>query len=613
VMAESARTSRRRRARRRRLVAAGVGVAVVGTGTAVAIAATSGAGPNLRVATVRVGSVDQTVETSGTVSSSMKLTPSFATSGTVASVDVTVGQRVTKGQVLAKLDTTALQAELDSANSDLASAKQKLEADETGQTSAGNSGTSGNGSADIVTAAYVTYLAAPSTSISALIKQVEDAQQAVIAAQHDVDTAQQAIDAAQHTVDADVTQNTTLRDAQQQACATSSTPSPAPSDTSTSGGSDCADAMAAYQASADTLAHDMATLDAKIAAQDGYISQLDTAITTLDKLVDQLQSAAANTGSHGGSTGGSSGGSTGSSSPNHNRANGNTPSGSGRSGSTPSGRASEPRGSTGGSPSTGNSASGQQNSHSNGSQNNGSSTSQPASAAQLAADQKAIDAAQAELAVARQDMAAATLTSPAAGKIAEVGLTTGQSSAGGTITIVGTGIPGVEATVVLGQIDQVKVGQSVDVAVDGVSAKLHGTVTSIGLLSTTSGSSTAYPVTVQLAAGTPQLYDGTGADMVIDTGSATNVLTVPTSAIHTTAGGRHTVTVVNGSKTNTVPVTLGVTGSDVAEVKGGLKAGQQVELAEMSEQLPPSTSSSKSGFGFFPRGAGGFFQRAGGR
>ena len=460
-----------------------------------------------------------------------------------------------------------------------------------------------------LTAAYVTYLAAPSTSISGLIKQVEDAQQAVITTQHDVDTAQPAIDDAQHTVDSDITQNTKLRDAQQQVCATSSSPSPSPSDTSASGNSECADAMAAYQASADTLAHDMATLDAKIALQDGYIKQLDSAITTLDKLVDQLQSAAARSGSSSGPDGGSTGSNTPSapssptpSSPNHNRGGSNTP----RS-SAPSGGASLPnRGGSGNSSGTGSSPSGQNNN--NGSQGN---NNQPASAAQLAADQKAIDAAQAELSVARQNLAAATLTSPAAGKIGAVGFTVGQSSAGGTITIVGTGIPGVQATVPLGQIDQVKVGESVTVAADGVSTKLHGTVTSIGLLSTTSGTSTAYPVTIQLDAGTPQLYDGTGADIVISTGSAHNVLTVPNSAIHTTVGGLHTVTVVDGGKTNTVPVTLGIAGSDQTEVKSGLKAGQHVELADLSEQLPASTSGSNNPFRFLP--GGGAFARLGGR
>jgi multidrug efflux pump subunit AcrA (membrane-fusion protein) len=564
------------------MFAVGLGAAVVGTGTAVALAATSGTGPNLRLATVRVGSLDQTVEASGTVSSSLKLTPSFATSGTVASVNVTVGQHVSKGQVLAKLDTTALQADVDSANSTLASAKQTLEADETGQTSSGSHDASSTGAtADIVESAYVTYLAAPSTGISGLIKQVEDAQQAVISAQHDVDTAQPGIDAAQHTVDVDVAENTKLRDAQHQACATSSTPSPSPSgSTSTSSDSNCTDAMAAYEASADTLARDMATLDAKITAQDSDLKQLDSAISALDKLVDQLQSAAANSGS---STPSAPSSATPSS---PNRRPGSTPSGS-----TPSGSGNAPSGQP-----TGNSRTGNQNGNQNGSQNgNQNSSNQPASAAQLAADQKAIDAAQADLDVARQDLAAATLTSPAPGRVAAVGFTIGQSSSGGTITIVGTGIPGVAATVPLAQIDQVKVGQNVTVAADGVSTELHGTVTSIGMLSTTSGSSTAYPLTVQLDAGTPQLYDGTGADIVISTGSAHDVLTVPNSAIHTSAGGLHTVTVDQGGKTSTVRVTLGIAGSEVTEVKSGLKAGQHVVLADLSQQLPASTSNSNNG------------------
>jgi hypothetical protein len=370
----------------------------------------------------------------------------------------------------------------------------------------------------------------------------------------------------------------------------------------------------------------MSTLDAKIAAQDSDLKQLDSAMTTLNKLVDQLQAAAASSGSGGssggsggsrggsgghGSLGGSSGSGTGTpSSPNRTRSGGST-----SRGSTPSGGASQPnRAGSGRGGNTGSLPSGQQNSNGNrnGSGSSGSS-SQPASAAQLAADQKAIDAAQAELGVAQQNMTAATLTSPAAGKIAAVGLTAGQNSAGGTVTIVGTGIPGVQATVALSQVDQVKVGQNVTVAADGVSSELHGTVASIGILSTTSGSTTAYPITVQLDAGTPQLYDGTGADIVIDTGSAHNVLTVPNSAIHTTAGGLHTVTVDQGGKTSTVRVTLGVAGNDVTEVDSGLKAGQQVVLADLSQQLPSSTTTSNTTnrFRFFP--SGGVFQRSVGR
>ena len=235
-------------------------------------------------------------------------------------------------------------------------------------------------------------------------------------------------------------------------------------------------------------------------------------------------------------------------------------------------------------------------------QNGAGQTSQPASAAQLAADQAAIDAAEAQLKVAEQGLAAATLTSPAAGKVAAVGFTTGASSSGATITIVGTGIPGVDISVPLAQVDQVKVGQPVAISADGVSTKLHGTVRSIGLLSSTSGSRTTFPVTVQLDAGTPKLYDGSGADAVITTGTARNVITVPNSAIHSTVGGIHTVTVVKDGKTSTARVTLGLAGPDISQVKSGLQKGQQVVLADLSEPLPSSTTSGSTGTFRFPGG-----------
>jgi multidrug efflux pump subunit AcrA (membrane-fusion protein) len=138
--------ARRRKTRRRRAVAAAAGLAVVaGGGTAATAAMTDGA-PRWQLETVGLASVTQTVESSGTISAARKSTPSFAVSGTVKSVGVKVGQSVRKGQVLARLDTTSLQADVDSATSTLASAKQKLEADKTGQTSSATGGS--------VTAAY---------------------------------------------------------------------------------------------------------------------------------------------------------------------------------------------------------------------------------------------------------------------------------------------------------------------------------------------------------------------------------------------------------------------------------------------------------------------------
>jgi HlyD family secretion protein len=198
----------------------------------------------------------------------------------------------------------------------------------------------------------------------------------------------------------------------------------------------------------------------------------------------------------------------------------------------------------------------------------------------------------AQLTEAKQNLAAATLTSPAAGTVAAIAFTPGASSSGGSITIVGTGIEGVQTSVPLGQIDSVKIGQQVTVAADGQSTSLHGTVASIGLLSTTSGSKTTFPVTVRLDSSTPSLYDGSGADVIITTGSASNVTTVPTSALHTGPGGTYTVVVANGSKQSTVRVTIGVAGTDLTQIKSGLTAGQKVVLADLSQPLPGSASSS---------------------
>ncbi|HJQ43900.1 MAG TPA: hypothetical protein VJ831_12500, partial [Jatrophihabitantaceae bacterium] len=228
---------------------------------------------------------------------------------------------------------------------------------------------------------------------------------------------------------------------------------------------------------------------------------------------------------------------------------------------------------------------------SNGAGGSNGATSQPASAAQLAADQAAIDAARAQVTVARQDLAAATLTSPINGLVAAVGLTAGASSAGQTITVVGTGVQGVLVTVPLPQIDEVHVGQRVTVSADGRAAGLRGTVASIGLVSSTSGSTTTFPVTIRLDAGSPRLYDGTGADVVITTGTATGVPVVPNSALHSGLRGTHTVTVVKNGRSTVVPVTVGIAGDDVTQIKSGLRPGQRVELADPGESLPSSSTS----------------------
>jgi len=647
---------------------------VVAGGGAVAIAATSGDGTTRRIATVNYESVTQTIDSSGSIASSEKATPSFSVSGTVKSVEVKVGDKVSKGQALARLDTTSLKAAIYTSASTLATAKQLLETDETGQTSTGSSASgtgtgtgtatpssydtsTGSNSASVQTVADLETVGTGSSSLTALVKQIIAAQAAVVGGQRKVDAAQTAVDTAQKVVNADVTQNTKFRDAQQTACAVTTDPPPPASSTASTGptgtppssqptdgpttqptdpppppvSAACASAMANYEAFAGTLSTDTTTVNGTVTAQDTALDALQTGIGTLDKLIGKLQATA----SSGGSTGGGGSGTT--TKPGSGSGSGTTKSGSGSgSGTTKSGAGSGSgtsgqgnsgtsnsappnQGNSGGSASgqgnSGTANSGQSNSGSansgqsgSGSANSGQSSQAaavPASAAQLAADQAAIDSAQAGLGVAQQNLAAATLTSPMSGSVAAVGLTSGTSASGQTITIVGTGVQSADVAVSLGEIDLVKVGEPATVAADGVTTKLHGTVRSVGILSTTSGSSTTFPVTIDLDADSPAVSDGTGADVVITGSTANHVLAVPNSAIHTTVNGRHSVTVVDGNKTSTVAVTIGTQGSDRTQIKSGLKAGDKVMLADLSQPLPSSSTSSNTGTLRFPAGFGG--------
>jgi multidrug efflux pump subunit AcrA (membrane-fusion protein) len=92
----------------------------------VGLPSTSAATAAQRTAVIGSGTVMSTISTSGNVTAPNNINVNFATGGKLAEIDVTVGQKVKKGQVLAKLDSTAAQAGLDSAKAQLASAQANL-------------------------------------------------------------------------------------------------------------------------------------------------------------------------------------------------------------------------------------------------------------------------------------------------------------------------------------------------------------------------------------------------------------------------------------------------------------------------------------------------------
>jgi len=104
------------------------------------VAACGGSTPpaEVRTATVSRGAVTQTVAVPGSVSSAgiVKLNP--VTNGKVAQILVSVGQQVTIGQPLARLDTTDLQSALTTAQNNLAGAQTNYDKALSGVTDAQN-------------------------------------------------------------------------------------------------------------------------------------------------------------------------------------------------------------------------------------------------------------------------------------------------------------------------------------------------------------------------------------------------------------------------------------------------------------------------------------------
>jgi HlyD family secretion protein len=231
------------------------------------------------------------------------------------------------------------------------------------------------------------------------------------------------------------------------------------------------------------------------------------------------------------------------------------------------------------------------------------------SAEDLIAYQAAVDAASWEVTVAEQALAQASIVSPLAGEVAAINLAVGDdvngSSETQTIVIEGTG--GYEATLMVGiaDIDDLAVGQAATLVPDGGQDSLDGEVVHISAVPATTGTTT-YQVTVALAGESPSLENGNIGDIDIITGAAASVLAVPTSAI-SLDGTDHTVTVVSpGGTVSNVEVGIGVVGETWTEItRGDLDAGQQVALADLDEPLPgTATEDAPTGFpdGGFPGG-----------
>jgi HlyD family secretion protein len=240
----------------------------------------------------------------------------------------------------------------------------------------------------------------------------------------------------------------------------------------------------------------------------------------------------------------------------------------------------------------------------------GSSASQGegVTAATLARDQSSIDTARAALVRAEAALDRTELTAPIAGTVAAVSVSPGDSVTATTVAVVVTGDDGnVEVTIDVAESDirSIIVGQQASVTADGTQQALPARVSSVGLLSASDTGTAAYPVVISLAGAPPSLAAGSDATVSVVTATAKDVVTVPSSAVTRAASGSTgVVRVLHGDQVTATRVTIGAVGPERAEIASGLKAGQRVVLADLSAELPSSSTNARIGGGGLGGGGG---------
>ncbi|WP_162606347.1 efflux RND transporter periplasmic adaptor subunit, partial [Jiangella asiatica] len=235
-----------------------------------------------------------------------------------------------------------------------------------------------------------------------------------------------------------------------------------------------------------------------------------------------------------------------------------------------------------------------------------SDTEAGAADTQLAADEATVAAAESRVALAEEALDNATLRSTIAGTVASVDLAVGDDVTGGSsgsgstgstgstgtsagsdtstttssaqVTVMTTDTFVVETSVGSADLGRLEEGLQAELTPSGTTDTVYGTVSSVGLVASSSSSGTAtFPVEIEVTGQVEGLYAGGSADVTIIVSQRTDVLTVPTAALSTTEDGATTVTVEvdDGSHVETT-VEIGASFGVQTEIVSGLAEGDQV-------------------------------------
>jgi multidrug efflux pump subunit AcrA (membrane-fusion protein) len=279
-----------------------------------------------------------------------------------------------------------------------------------------------------------------------------------------------------------------------------------------------------------------------------------------------------------------------------------------------------------------------------------SDTDAGAASTTISADQAAVTAAQGQVNSAQASLDDAALRSPISGVVASVNLTVGQQVSGSGSAVTGSGgsasvgggagsgfggsgggtgsgsggsggagssssssgstaqflVISTDSWVVNAAVDDTQVGllatgDQAQIVPGSGSTMIYGTISSVGLIGSSSSGVASYPVVVAVTGSPSGLHAGDTATVSLVYRQLTGVLEVPTAALHV-QGSSTVVYVMNGSKRATRTVQVGLSAGGLTQITSGLTAGEQVQVP-LTRRTSTGTTG-RTGGGRF--GGGGF-------
>jgi multidrug efflux pump subunit AcrA (membrane-fusion protein) len=215
------------------------------------------------------------------------------------------------------------------------------------------------------------------------------------------------------------------------------------------------------------------------------------------------------------------------------------------------------------------------------------------SSTQVAADEASLASARSQLAEAKDAVENATLRAPFSGTVSAVGYDVGDqvgSSNGANggaetpaITVISPRKLLVDADVSAADVTQLKKGMQAEITPTGGSDVVYGVVSQVGVIASASDSGAAqFPVTIQVTGKPTGLYPGSSATVAITVKQATDILAVPTAAVHTDSSGNSYVYVIKNGKRTRTDVRLGTVYGSQTEVLSGVKEGDVIEVISIT-------------------------------